>query len=1024
MDLFRIYINIFNIKKIILNILLLKLFVISLNYNQFKKLNKLNEVNITIKGQGYYSPIATNSIARYQIGSIYINGIIKSISSDNLYYMDNEEENEVYIVFYQNLLRTREMFRGLSRITKIDLSNFNFSDVKDALNMFYECESLTSIKFGNTTTKSLENMAGMFRGCLNLLSLDLSMFDTSKVKYMGNLFLYCTSLKELNIDNFDTSKVQLMTNMFSGLKSITSLDVSHLNTSSVTVMQNMFGQCSLLTSLNLENFDTSKVTRLDYMFANCYSLKNVEIKNFNTSSTISLVCMFYNCTSLTSLDLNHFNTSSVNDTRYMFNNSYNLQYLEISNFNLKSVKKAEYMFENCSSLISLNLFKYNVSQLELFPLMFEEINPDLIYCINITKDGEILDSLVNYTFNCSYFCFQKEEKMIDYTNECINSCSDSLIYKYEYKGICYEKCSTPLYYDYTHTKCIDEIPEGYYLNDTEQRTIEKCIIKCKECSMDSLVNNLCLSCNDIYGYYKKYDENLDLENNIFINCYKEAPEGYVFDSINKFYKSCYSTCKDCTELGNIKNHKCTECYDSYTMNEGNCSTNCDNYFIYISPSEYECIENETCPNNYNKLIIDKKECIDDCNKDNSYRYEYNNTCYVSCPPGTKISKNNVCMDYIEEETDSEEINSDELINRCNGYKFFTYQCIIDYDNPNIIFFKNMITEDLLKGDINSLIIPKVFELNEELINKINNISFLLTSTYDQENYNELRKNHNYNNSLLSIIKLGDCEDILRSYYKLNETDELILFIIEIGVEGYLIPIIEYEVFSLKVKEKLDLNLCNNTKINILHNIDINENILFKYDLSNPYYHDICYPYTTENNTDIILNDRRNEFIDNNMTLCEANCEFIGYDINTKQADCKCNVKNEMNLLEFKIDKNLLLNNFKNIKNTMNLFVLKCYKLLFTSEFFLTNIGNYILLSIIIIDIICTIYFISKGWKILNFSIQHFIESININHNEKTEFSKIDNINRKNHFINAIENTNMNINLCLFINFITLISRKK
>ena len=183
MDLFRIYINIFNIKKIILNILLLKLFVISLNYNQFKKLNKLNEVNITIKGQGYYSPIATNSIVRYQIDSIYINGIIKSISSDNLYYMDNEEENEVYIVFYQNLLRTREMFRGLSRITKIDLSNFNFSDVKDALNMFYECESLTSIKFGNTTTKSLENMAGMFRGCLNLLSLDLSMFDTSKVKY-------------------------------------------------------------------------------------------------------------------------------------------------------------------------------------------------------------------------------------------------------------------------------------------------------------------------------------------------------------------------------------------------------------------------------------------------------------------------------------------------------------------------------------------------------------------------------------------------------------------------------------------------------------------------------------------------------------------------------------------------------------------------------------------------------------------------------------------------------------------------
>ena len=469
------------------------------------------------------------------------------------------------------------------------------------------------------------------------------------------------------------------------------------------------------------------------------------------------------------------------------------------------------------------------------------------------------------------------------------------------------------------------------------------------------------------------------------------------------------------------------------------------------------------------MVIDKKECIDDCNKDNSYKYEYNNICYENCPPGTKISTNNECKENEDEETDSEEIKSDEsnseelktnesiseeiktdessseelknnednsdeftiifnqtedYSNKCTGYKFFTYQCVIDFDNPNITYFKNIITEDLLKGNINSLIIPNVFELNKDLINKINNISFLLTSSYNQKNYNEIRKNHNYNNSLLSKIKLGKCEDILRSYYKLNETDELILFIIEVDVEGYSIPIVEYEVYSLKAKEKLDLNLCNNTKINILHHVDINENILFKYDLSNPYYHERCYPYTTENNTDIILNDRRNEFIDNNMTLCEPNCEFIGYDINTKQADCKCNVKNEMNLLEFKIDKNLLLNNFKNLKNTMNLFVLKCYKLLFTSEFFLTNIGNYILLSIIIIDIICTIYFISKGWKILNFSIQHFIESININHDEKTEISKIDytkqtlKIKRKrkekSHTINILENTNINIKSNIYI----------
>ena len=36
---------------------------------------------------------------------------------------------------------------------------------------------------------------------------------------------------------------------------------------------------------------------------------------------------------------------------------------------------------------------------------------------------------------------------------------------------------------------------------------------------------------------------------------------------------------------------------------------------------------------------------------------------------------------------------------------------------------------------------------------------------------------------------------------------------------------------------------------------------------------MCYSYKTEDNTDIILKDRRNEFIDNNMSLCENNCEY-------------------------------------------------------------------------------------------------------------------------------------------------------
>ena len=54
-------------------------------------------------------------------------------------------------------------------------------------------------------------------------------------------------------------------------------------------------------------------------------------------------------------------------------------------------------------------------------------------------------------------------------------------------------------------------------------------------------------------------------------------------------------------------------------------------------------------------------------------------------------------------------------------------------------------------------------------------------------------------------------------------------------------------------------------------VKINEKNLFKYNSSDDYYNDKCYAYTTEMGTDITLKDRRNEYQNNNMSLCEYNC---------------------------------------------------------------------------------------------------------------------------------------------------------
>ena len=60
-----------------------------------------------------------------------------------------------------------------------------------------------------------------------------------------------------------------------------------------------------------------------------------------------------------------------------------------------------------------------------------------------------------------------------------------------------------------------------------------------------------------------------------------------------------------------------------------------------------------------------------------------------------------------------------------------------------------------------------------------------------------------------------------------------------------------------------------------------------------------------------------------------------------------------------IDKNKLLDNFKNIKNIVNFEFLKCYNKLLCKEGIYKNFGFYILLAIILFHLIAILVFIIK-----------------------------------------------------------------
>ena len=249
-------------------------------------------------------------------------------------------------------------FAGFYKMTSIDLSALDTSEVTNMSAMFDNCRNLTRLDVSNFDTSNVTNMSGMFSFCNRLISLDVSKFDTSQVTNMASMFSECFYLTSLDLSKFDTSNVTDMSRMFSGCSRLTSLDVSNFDTSKVTGMSWMFYECSSLTSLDLSKFDTSKVTDMSSMFNRCTSLTSLDLSKFDTSNVIDMSGMFFDCNGLTSLDLSSFDTSKVTDMSSMFDSCSSLTKLNISSFDTQNVTDMTAMFCKCPAWDTIDQTKF------------------------------------------------------------------------------------------------------------------------------------------------------------------------------------------------------------------------------------------------------------------------------------------------------------------------------------------------------------------------------------------------------------------------------------------------------------------------------------------------------------------------------------------------------------------------------------------------------------------------------------------------------------------------------------------
>ena len=245
-----------------------------------------------------------------------------------------------------------------------------------------------------------------------------------------------------------------------------------------------------------------------------------------------------------------------------------------------------------------------------------------------------------------------------------------------------------------------------------------------------------------------------------------------------------------------------------------------------------------------------------------------------------------------------------------------------------------------------------------------NILTTLTTTYSQK----LNANKNK-----TTIDLGECEKLLKINYNISFNNSLYIIKIDIREEGMKVPKIEYEVYYPLYDEnliKLNLTICKDSKVTVSIPILINDDIS-KYNLSSEYYNDICSKTTSESGTDIILKDRKNEFIKNNKSLCEEDCDLVDYDYEAKKSKCSCLTKINLPFLDSIIfDKNKLLKHFTDIKNIVNLNIMKCYKNAFDKKTIKNNYGFFIVLFIKLLYFVCLIIFIFQSFNKLKYIIKN------------------------------------------------------
>jgi len=611
--------------------------------------------------------------------------------------------------------------------------------------------------------------------------------------------------------------------------------------------------------------------------------------------------------------------------------------------------------------------------------------------------------------------------IVIFFKEAFEACSNSRCQSCTAGSVSCISCNSPYHFklDDDSGTCYakSELGENYYVNHVSLR-FEQCNERCQTCKDGNTptdTNNQCITCAS--GLYKKIISSDPYLN----NCYQpyEIDNDYYKDTSETppIFKKCFERCSTCSQAGDATNNNCDSCkigtnsdtqyYKLDSGETGNCYLRSEIPDGYEIPLVEELNEiatgkiNErngiTSPDNANYCYISERiarRCYRSCKTCSGFGddvemkcltcldnyFFYNNNCYKKCPkPDTYQLKdsNYICRELVDGyKIVTEYRTSTDIVN------FLLYHDLGEFD-----FEQDLIIAENIYGQVYSL---KNKKTNDDLAESLELATISISDSCLKKIIQHYHLEEDDKDNFMLIKFDRNYTDATSKYQSsVNQIDFYLFFpYYEYDIiAGEKVPNGIYEEIKLSsictseedikiIKPLINLNE-ESTGINLSEALEIYKKYN-SYDIflsSNVFFSDICSTYKSSSGKDVELAERREKYYQN-VSFCEGNCVFSGFDYENYRVICDCdaslfltseeyddvNYKDRKNLIKnlaFSTTNNIFPKNISSSYMSLNFKTMKCTYLTFDVKVALKNIGNWLAVALFVIKVVIFGIFLRK-----------------------------------------------------------------